>query len=70
MQVFSINSGTSGGVQFAGLSSGYYIFRIEARDRELVAERLVIRRLLEVVGKFTKGKACTCSCTFDYFTLL
>lgn len=51
MQVFLITSGTSGSVQFASLLSGYYIFRVEARNRERAAERVVIRRLLEVVGK-------------------
>ena len=51
--MFSINSGTSGSVQFPGLSSGYYILRVEARNRERLAERLVIRKLLEVVSKFT-----------------
>ena len=46
-----MTSGTSGRVEFYHLSSSYYVFRVEAREREQETNRVVVRRLLDVVGE-------------------
>ena len=70
-----MTSGTSGRVEFYHLSSGYYVFRVEAREREQETNRVVVRRLLDVVGERTArfvmpSLTPICMCTDVPLTLM
>ena len=47
-------------MEFIDLSSGSYVLRVEARDMEQVANRIVLRKLIDVIGELVS--VCTKPC--------
>ena len=47
-------------MEFIDLSSGSYVLRVEARDMEQVANRIVLRKLIDIFGELVS--VCTKPC--------
>ena len=52
MCTLQMNAGTSGNVKFQDLPFGYYLFKITVRELNHVKNRIVIRRLIDVIGRY------------------